>query len=171
MCTDDYRIRPLRWLLSLKTPTGWLARWALTLQALDIEVQYIPGRSNIIADILSRLPESEDDAETIGALDVCGTSIDLPRRSAAETRAERLKDDDIKAIIDTFEESATKEEYTLHTSKGYIMSEGCFIVLFQILSVNTCSSSYPGTSGKQYSGSTMIAPRQDTMVRTARSPV
>ncbi|GFX90565.1 retrovirus-related Pol polyprotein from transposon 297 [Trichonephila clavipes] len=50
--------QPLKWLLSLKSPTGRLARWALQIQSYNLTIDYIPGRSNFIADLLSR-PTSE----------------------------------------------------------------------------------------------------------------
>ncbi|GFT43526.1 retrovirus-related Pol polyprotein from transposon 297 [Trichonephila clavipes] len=44
----------LRWLMKLKSPTGRLARWALQLQSFNLNMEYIPGKSNVIADMLSR---------------------------------------------------------------------------------------------------------------------
>ncbi|GFT60792.1 retrovirus-related Pol polyprotein from transposon 17.6 [Trichonephila clavipes] len=40
--------QPLKWLLSLKSPTGRLARWALQIQSYNLTIDYIPGRSNFI---------------------------------------------------------------------------------------------------------------------------
>ena len=50
----------LRWFMSLKTPTGRLARWTLRLQAFDLEIRYTSGRCEAIADLLSRLTEQGD---------------------------------------------------------------------------------------------------------------
>ena len=47
--------RPLRYLLSLRNPTSRLARWSLKLQEYDFTVEYIPGKSNCMADCLSRI--------------------------------------------------------------------------------------------------------------------
>ncbi|GFV79180.1 retrovirus-related Pol polyprotein from transposon 17.6 [Trichonephila clavipes] len=44
--------QPLRWLLKLKSPTGRLAHWALQLQSFNLNMEYIPGKSNVVADML-----------------------------------------------------------------------------------------------------------------------
>ena len=53
--------RPLQWLMSIKEPTGRLARWALFLQEFDIEIVYRAGKLNQNADCLSRIPIDDID--------------------------------------------------------------------------------------------------------------
>ncbi len=50
----------LTWLLKLKQPTGRLARWALYLQAYDIEIVYRKGKHHANVDGLSRPPLNMD---------------------------------------------------------------------------------------------------------------
>ena len=47
---------PLKWLFTLKSPEGRLARWTETLKAYDFKIEYRPGKSNANADALSRMP-------------------------------------------------------------------------------------------------------------------
>ncbi|XP_045482795.1 uncharacterized protein LOC123686605 [Harmonia axyridis] len=46
----------LKWLNSIKSPSGRIARWAVFLQQFDFEVQYRRGSLNKLADSLSRNP-------------------------------------------------------------------------------------------------------------------
>lgn len=50
----------LKWLFTLKSPTGWLARWALQLQPFNINCGNTPGKKNVVADTLSRPPCSNE---------------------------------------------------------------------------------------------------------------
>ena len=48
-------------LLNTPYPSGKLVRWGLTLQDVDLVIQYRPGRKNAGADALSHLPVYQDD--------------------------------------------------------------------------------------------------------------
>ncbi len=47
---------PLTFLRSLRCPNQRLTRWSLFLQAYNLDIRYIKGSENIIADALSRAP-------------------------------------------------------------------------------------------------------------------
>lgn len=49
----------LRWILRLKDPHGRLARWTMALNEYNFTVLHRPGRENVVADALSRLPTIE----------------------------------------------------------------------------------------------------------------
>lgn len=55
----------LKWLNSMKNPSGRLAKWSLELQQFDYEIKYNKGSLNIVPDALSRIPEVSCVQETV----------------------------------------------------------------------------------------------------------
>ena len=45
---------PLKFIDSMKTKNMRIARWALMLQDLNLEIRHIPGKLNVVPDALSR---------------------------------------------------------------------------------------------------------------------
>jgi hypothetical protein len=71
--------QPLRWLMTLKSPTGRLARWALQLQPYNLSIEYTPGRANALAAMLSHPAMPEENAELSSALRSRSVVSLLPR--------------------------------------------------------------------------------------------
>lgn len=115
--------QPLRWLMGLKSPSGRLARWALSLQSYDLRIEYASGRSNVVADMLSRIPsaiENRNEEDTF-----CSVSVDLPVVKAADIRAAQLEDPDVAKIIRCFEDTTHNPvDYSRWTERGYLMFNG-----------------------------------------------
>ncbi|GFT81021.1 retrovirus-related Pol polyprotein from transposon 297 [Trichonephila clavipes] len=112
--------QPLKWLLSLKSPTGRLARWALQIQSYILTIDYIPGRSNFIADFLSRPTSEQEKADC----DILAVFVDFPTRSPKEVRREQLKDDELKKIIECFENNEKSVNFANWLERGYLMNHG-----------------------------------------------
>ena len=68
----------LKWLNSIESPAGRIARWTLELQQYRFEVQYRRGKLNVVADALSREPQ----------LAVC--TVQIPKRSWLQRRRQEV---------------------------------------------------------------------------------
>lgn len=112
--------QPLKWLLTLKTPTGRLARWALQLQPYNLQIDYTPGKANVVADTLSRPTPIEEPAPTAA---VCSITADFPNLGVESLRAEQLRDADLRKILDCFATN-NPEDISRWTARGYITSQG-----------------------------------------------
>ncbi|GFX59944.1 retrovirus-related Pol polyprotein from transposon 17.6 [Trichonephila clavipes] len=77
---------------------GRLARWALQIQYYNLIINFIPGRTNFIRDLLSRPTSGQEKADC----DILAIFVDFPTRSPKEVRQEQWKDDELKIIIECF---------------------------------------------------------------------
>lgn len=57
--------RPLVYLFGMKNPTSKLTRMRLDLEEFNFEIQYVAGKSNVVADALSRIITNSDDLKTL----------------------------------------------------------------------------------------------------------
>ncbi|GBM35753.1 Retrovirus-related Pol polyprotein from transposon 17.6 [Araneus ventricosus] len=112
--------QPLKWLMSIKSPSGRLARWALQIQSYNPKIEYTPGKANVLADMLSRPTNLNEDVPC----DIFAVSTDFPVRKSKDIRQEQLKDEELKKIIDCFENSSKDENFANWTSRGYLMNQG-----------------------------------------------
>ncbi|GBM62381.1 Transposon Tf2-9 polyprotein [Araneus ventricosus] len=111
--------RPLKWLMTLSSPTGRLASWALQIQTYNLKIDYFPGKCNVVADMLSR-PECSDKQ----TCELQTVVIDAPSRTAGELRTEQLKDLELKKIIDCFEDINKSVDFANWTERGYVLNQG-----------------------------------------------
>ena len=113
--------QPLKWLLSLKSPSGRLARWSLQIQSYNLNIDYVPGKSNVVADMLSRPVCSSE----LNSSEICNfVGVDMPTRSPSSIREAQLKDEALKKIIDCFEKNHNDENFVNWTERGYLMNQG-----------------------------------------------
>lgn len=112
--------QPLKWLMSLRSPSGRLARWALQLQPYNLQIHYTPGKANVVADTLSRPPQanSEDPVTDFNFI-----SLDLPTIDASSLREAQQADPELKKILDAFN-AGDQETTAPWTSRGYLCSQG-----------------------------------------------
>lgn len=114
--------QPLKWLMTLKSPSGRLARWALKIQHHNLIIDYSPGKTNVIADGLSRPDCKEHNTDQC----ICTIHIDVPRRSAADTRTAQMSDPQLKTIIECFESAKPEDDELIRrwTHRGYLLNNG-----------------------------------------------
>ncbi|GFW21560.1 transposon Tf2-9 polyprotein [Trichonephila clavipes] len=106
--------------MKLKSANGRLACWALQLQSFNLNMEYIPGKSNVVADMLSRLACHEENEE----YEVCTEAIDVPSKSPKEICDEQLKDEEVVKIISCLEDPDKNVNYVNWVERSYLMNQG-----------------------------------------------
>lgn len=63
--------KPLTWLFNVKDPGSRLIRWRLALEEYEYEIKYKSGKTNVIADSLSRLPrENCENLSNVNSIEI-----------------------------------------------------------------------------------------------------
>lgn len=101
--------------MTLRSPSGRLACWALQLQPYNLTIEYTPGKANVVADTLSRPPITNRDA--------CLISVDLPTTTAKALRTQQMTDPDVRKILEAFDHEDS-EGITQWTTRGYLVTQG-----------------------------------------------
>ena len=134
----------LKWLMSVKDHNGRLMRWALMLMEYDFEIQHVKGKTNFVADALSRAPvnmvatvneeKNNRDAENTVTSDavelIVGHKLDVIRRMQSE-------DEELTHIIlyltdGTLPEDGKQAESLVHkTLNKYVLVDGVLYHLWQ----------------------------------------
>ncbi|KAG6462594.1 hypothetical protein O3G_MSEX013359, partial [Manduca sexta] len=86
----------------------------------DLRIEYTPGKSNVIADTLSR-PACTEEA---GRCDLCHAVVDVPSESVSNYRDLQLQDPDVKKIMEDLEATDEPLRGRPWADRGYIMSDG-----------------------------------------------
>lgn len=115
VCTDH---QALKWLMSLRTPSGRLARWVLLIQSFNLKITYTPGKSNVAADMLSR-PVCSDSS----VCGICSIEIDIPSKGSKTIRESQLEDPEVRKIIECFE-TVDHHDITYWIDRGYMLESG-----------------------------------------------
>lgn len=113
--------QPLKWLLNVKSPTGRLARWGLQIQHYNFTIEYVPGKNNTMADMLSRPPCPEDIHENKNNC-ICAFIVDIPSKGPSEIREGQMKDEYLAEIIKSLEHQ--DENSIKWINRSYILNEG-----------------------------------------------
>ncbi|GFW92842.1 transposon Tf2-6 polyprotein [Trichonephila clavipes] len=88
--------------VSIKSPSGRLARWALKIQSFNLKIDYTPGKVNVVAEMLSRPSYTEGTAS-----DVCAITVDMPSRKCSPESEE----EEAQLVVPAQERERILQEY------------------------------------------------------------
>ena len=114
--------------MSLNIPSGRLARWALSVQNYNFDIVYIPGKLNVLADLLARPPGTVTSVVLIHHL-----MLDEKPLTRGEFRDLQMADPFCEKIIVAFESDKENRRIAEHvfTTRVYHIIQG---VLYRYLS-------------------------------------
>jgi transposase InsO family protein len=138
----------LKWLMNVKDHNAQLMRWALMLMEYKFEIQHVKGKTNVVADALSRAPvinmvatvrdkrKQEEKDQNESALE--SDEVDMIAGNKLEVIKEmQLQDDDLLPVImyltdGTLPEDGKKAESIVHkTLNKYALIDDVLYHLWQ----------------------------------------
>ena len=116
---------PLKYLDTQKSLSRKQARWVEFMQEFNYEINYIKGKSNIVADALSRKHKSPEtkSVDTIRKL-LTMTKVTVSKSKLAELEKEYDKDEDFKSIWAKPEEPYSKRGQRLYFENRLCIPKG-----------------------------------------------
>ena len=107
-------------LLNASRPSAKLARWAMMIQELDLEIRHRPGRTNLNADALSRNPECDRAPHVHGAavLSVDGLRTDGHFEAPGVTTVDELLQQQFQEISESQHKSPELSPMIEYLEKG-----------------------------------------------------
>ena len=140
----------LKWLMSVKDHNGRLMRWALMLMEYEFEIQHVKGKTNFVADALSRHPvnmivsNEEEEEQKHGENNVIIDGIEVPTgHKLQRVKRMQLEDEDLLLIIlyltdGTLPEDGKQAESLVHkVLNKYVLIDSTLYHLWQQSNSNT----------------------------------
>jgi hypothetical protein len=101
-----------------------MLRWMLELQEYDIEWEYLPGKENIVADLLSRTDiENQEIREEEKFFKVLNLNEKFPEDIIAELKEKQKEDRHLKKVMEQMEQGDHQENTTYYLD-FYIIHKG-----------------------------------------------
>jgi hypothetical protein len=136
----------LKWLMSVKDRNAQLMRWALMLLEYEFEIVHVKGKTNVVADALSRAPinmiatvieeqkqmkeNSKDESKVTEADMISGDKLELIKQM--QTQDEELMPIILYLIDGSLPEDGKQAESLLHkTMNKYVLIGGVLYHLWQ----------------------------------------